>query len=272
MPIINKERDKERLLELINNCGLTKTEIAKRTEAPPIGNGKISIQTMYDLESKKPDNKPDQLKVFQLKEILRVIGNHQNKKISIGQFLSPEIQKMRVVLEWSFKNGRYERPDLFQSKAKAVYFPHLIHTDPDVKAIITYANTEREVNFAQDRWYKQYKDKVFKIRTDSRISLFNTSTHDLYLKEPDRLLYRHNLLKPKDKNYYFSFLPHEFVSQNKVKGQRYLGYVYRSGNKNPDNEFWLPTYDYMEIEFDEIYPIGVLDMAIDGENTIIDLE
>lgn len=274
VPIINKERDKDKLLELINNCGLTKTEIAKRTAPPPEGNGKISIQTMYDLESKKPDGKPDQLKVFQLKEILRIIGDHQNKNISLGQFLSPEISKMRVVLEWNFKKGRYEAPNLFNSKAKAVYFPNLIHTDPNTKAIITYPKTVEDVNFAQDEWYKDNVNKVMTFRKDARISLFNTAFNDWHIRQPDRLLWRTCLAKVKNKNYYYQFLPHEFIAETKAIGQRYLGYVYRQGlyKGHSADKFWIPAHEYMELEFDEIYPVGVVDMALDGLNNILDLE
>ena len=274
VPIINKERDKDKLLELINNCGLTKTEISKRTASPPQGNGKISIQTMYDLESKKPDGKPDQLKVFQLKEILRVIGEHQNKEISIGQFLSPKIEKMSVVLEWNFKKGRYESPNLFKSKAKAIYFPNLIHTDPNTKAIITYPKTIEDVNFAQDEYYKDHKDEAMTFRKDARASLFNISYNDWHITQPDKLLWRTCLAKVKDKNYYFNFLPHKFTSENTAIGQRYLGYVYRQGLYTGGDKqmFWVPAHEYMELEFSEIYPIFVVDMAIDGENNILDLE
>ncbi len=272
MPIINKQYEKDKLMDLINSCGLTKSEIAKKTKNPPDGYGKVSIQTMYDLEFNKPENKPDQLKVFQLKEILRVIGEHQGREISLSQFLSPKIEKMSVVLEWNFRKGRYESPNLFKSKAKAIYFPNLIHTDPNTKAIITYPKTVEDVNFAQDEWYKDHKDEAMTFRKDARASIFNISFNDWHITNPDKLLWRHNLIKPKNKNYFFSFLPHEFVSQNKAVGQRYLGYVYREGHKEPNTKYWMPTYDYMEVEFDEIYPIFVVDMAIDGENNILDLE
>ena len=70
---------------------------------------------MYDLETKKPDGKPDQLKLFQLKEILRVIGKHQGKEISLGSFVSPELSKVRVVLEWEHSKQRFEVPNLLKS-------------------------------------------------------------------------------------------------------------------------------------------------------------
>ena len=37
VPIINKQYEKDKLMDLINSCGLTKSDIAKQTENHPIG-------------------------------------------------------------------------------------------------------------------------------------------------------------------------------------------------------------------------------------------
>ena len=267
VPIINKQYEKDKLMDLINSCGLTKTEIAKATDNHPHGFGKISIQTMYDLEIKKPDGKPDQLKLFQLKEILRVIGNHQNKNISLGSFVSPDLSKVRVVLEWNHAKYRFEVPDLLNSPAKAIYFPNWLNQNPNIRAIVTHPNKLS----LQDEPDKTI-DYQYSYRKDSRISLFDLNKNNWNKIKPDYLLWRHCLVKVKDKNYYYQCIPHEFINEYKIITQRYLGYVYRTGVKNKDEKFWIPTYEHMTLEYDEIYPITTIDVSMDDENTLIDLE
>ena len=274
VPIINKQYEKDKLMDLINSCGLTKTEIAKKTKNPPDGYGKVSIQTMYDLEFNKPENKPDQLKVFQIKEILRVITLNQGKEISLSNFLNPDISKVRVVLEWNFRKARYESPNLFNSQAKAVYFPQWINQNPNLKAVITYPKTTNDVNFAQDEWYKDHANERLHFRKDARVSLFDTKNNDWNNNKKENLLWRPCLVKVKDKNYYYTFTPHDFKSDNEIVGNRYLGFVYRKNNTDSDNNerYFVPAYNFMSLKFDEIYPYTLMDFTLDDKNSILDLE
>jgi len=267
VPIINKQYEKDKLMDLINSCGLTKSDIAKQTENHPIGFGKISIQTMYDLETKKPDGKPDQLKLFQLKEILRVIGKHQGKEISLGSFVSPELSKVRVVLEWEHSKQRFEVPNLLKSKAKCVYFPNWINQNPNMRAIVTHPNKMA----LQDKPDKNI-DHQFEYRIDSRITLFDISKNNYHINKTSSLCWRHCIVKVRDKNYYYMCIPHKFYNEHKILTQRYLGYVYRYGQKDKKFKYWIPSYDYMDLEFDEIYPVDTLDISLDDNNMLIDLE
>lgn len=274
VPIINKQYEKDKLMDLINSCGLTKSEIAKKTKNPPDGYGKVSIQTMYDLEFNKPENKPDQLKVFQIKEILRVITLNQGREISLSQFLNPEISKVRVVLEWNFRKARFESPNLFKSQAKAVYFPQWISNNPNLKAVITYPKNDGDIDFAQDEWYKDHKDEKMNFRKDARVSIFDIEKNNWNINKKDDLLWRQCLVKVKDKNYYYSFVPHEFVNDYKIVGNRYLGFVYRKGQhaEFTDGNYFVPAHNYMTLDIDEIYPFTVMDISLDDENNILDLE
>ena len=274
VPILNKQYEKDKLMDLINSCGLTKTEIAKKTKNPPDGYGKVSIQTMYDLEFNKPENKPDQLKVFQIKEILRVITLNQGKEISLSNFLNPDISKVRVVLEWNFRKARYEAPNLFNSQAKAIYFPQWINQNPNLKAVITYPKTTNDVNFAQDEWYKDHANERLHFRKDARVSLFDTKNNDWNNNKKENLLWRPCLVKVKDKNYYYTFTPHDFKSDNEIVGNRYLGFVYRKNNTDSDNNerYFVPAYNFMTLKFDEIYPYTLMDFTLDDKNSILDLE
>jgi len=274
VPIINKQYEKDKLMDLINSCGLTKTQIAKKTKNPPDGYGKVSIQTMYDLEFNKPDNKPDQLKVFQIKEILRVITLNQGKEISLSSFLNPDISKVRVVLEWNFRKARFESPNLFDTQAKAVYFPQWINQNPNIKAVITYPKTVDDVDFAQDEWYKDHKNEILNFRKDARVSLFDSKNNEWNINKKENLLWRPCLVKVREKNYYYSFVPHKFINDNEVVGNRYLGFVYRQGQHKEftDGKYFVPAHNYMTLKFDEIYPFSLMDFTLDDQNSILDLE
>ena len=269
VPLINKQFEKDKLRDLVNNSGLSKSEISKRTKNPPNGYGKISIQTMYDLDTPTPPNKPDAIKLFQLKELLRVIGDEKKQEISLGNFVNPEISKIRIVLEWNHTEGRFETTNLFESSAKAVYFPNWVNLNKDIRAILStpsnnyYHKTEKE----NENTFSDIKNR------QQRITLFDLSKKNWDVEKPDHLLWRHCLLKIKGKNYYWMVIPHEVLGKGVIKGQQYLGYTYRAGFYNPKKFYWTPTYEgYEKILFDEIYPITTMDISLDAENIIIDLE
>ena len=268
VPVLNKQYEKDKLMDLINSSGLTKSEIAKETQSLPHGFGKISIQTMYDLETNKADGKPDGIKLFQIKEILRVIGKKTGKEIPLGSFVSPELSKVRIVLEWNFKKHIFEVPNLLQNKAKCVYFPNWINQNPNMRAIVTYPP---EKTIKEEKFDKTI-DHQYEYRLDARISLFDISKNDWNIKQQKSLLWRECLAKIKDKNYYYMCLPQKFHDTNTVTIQKYLGYVYREGYQDPTIKYWVPSYDIKKIEFDEIYPVDTLQISLDDENMLLDLE
>ena len=256
VPILNKEYEKDKLLDLINSCSLNKKEIADLTQNPPDGFGKISIQTMYDLELKKPSDKPDQLKLFQLKEILRVIGEHRNEDISLSRFVSEEISKVRVVLEWNYKKKSFEAPDLMKTSPKALFFPNWINQINTVRACLTVPVLDNKTS----NW------------KDHRVCLFDDNKQDWNIHKKENLLWRPCIVKIKDHQDYVKGKIQKFYNDNVISFLRYLGYVHRKDTSKSKEKNWIPTWEVMDkLEIERVYPLEAEEIVIDDISIILDL-
>ena len=66
--------------------------------------------------------------------------------------------------------------------------------------------------------------------------------------------------------------PHILQSDLDLKVYTYRGKQNGIIFQNKNHKYWIPSYDYMDLEFDEIYPVDTLDISLDDTNMLIDLE
>ena len=241
---LQKDFEKKKLLDEIDNCGLTKVEIAKKT-SDVTGYGKISVQTIYDMYDQKHEPK-----LFQIKEILRVINEHKNIHRTLAEFVSEEISRTPVVLYWNYETNKLEPPS-FRLPNRTVYFPSVINQPKTMRAI-----------YFDPNGHTQRKDVNVALFDINKLVECCENNEDL-----DKYLHRYILAEDNNMNFFIGRLLK--VLKNDIFIDVFGGI----------NETYVETHDIyvhkltskvQEMSFKNIYPIEVFDLTIEHHDIILD--
>ena len=241
---LQKDFEKKKLLDEIDNCGLTKVEIAKKT-SDETGYGKISVQTIYDMYDQKHEPK-----LFQIKEILRVINEHKNIHRTLAEFVSEEISRTPVVLYWNYELNKLEPPS-FRLPNRTIYFPSVINQPKSMRAI-----------YFDPNGYTQRKDvNVTLFDVNKVVECCNNN------KVLDKYLHRYVLVEDKNMNFYVGRLlkvlddiafVNVFAGIEETYLKKHDVYIQNYANK------------MHEINYKNIYPVEVFDLSIEHHDIILD--
>lgn len=241
---LQKDFEKKKLLDEIDNCGLTKVEIAKKT-SDEIGYGKISVQTIYDMYDHKHEPK-----LFQIKEILRVINEHKNIHRTLAEFVSEEISRTPVVLYWNYETNKLEPPS-FRLPNRTIYFPSIINQPKTMRAIYFDPNGHTQ-------------------RKDVNVCLFDInkvvkSSNDY--KVLDKYLHRYVLVEDQNVNFYIGRL---LKVLNDIAFVNVFGGIEETYVKKHDVYIYSYANKMQEISYKNIYPVEVFDLSIEHHDIILD--
>jgi len=241
---LQKDFEKKKLLDEIDNCGLTKVEIAKKT-SDENGYGKISVQTIYDMYDQKHEPK-----LFQIKEILRVINEHKNINRTLAEFVSEEISRTPVVLYWNFELNKLEPPS-FRLPNRTVYFPSVINQPKTMRAIYFDPNGHTQ-------------------RKDVNVSLFDINKIVECCdnnKVLDKYLHRYILAEDNDMNFFIGRL---LKIHNDIIFMNVFAGIEETYVKKHDVYIYNYTNKMKEISYKNIYPLEVFDLSIEHHDIILD--
>jgi len=246
VPPLKKDYEKLKLLDLMDNCGLSKVEIAEKTRLIDEGGfGTIGVQTIYDMYGKKHEPK-----LYQVKEILRVINEHNKTKVTLAEFVNEEISRTPIVLSWNYEKNILEQPK-FTDTAKTVYFPSVINQPKTLRAIL-------------------FDPIGHTSRTDAHLALFNTDSVIECCEEQEKLetlLHRNVLIEDHDGHFFYGTLIK--IINKKLLLQIFDGVKEEHSRKHMVNYYSMKS-SLKEIAYKNIYCIAISDLSILMADVIVD--